>query len=185
MPDDTTAPTISAPRTRRNLVLMAALMSVFMAAVESTIISTAMPTIVGLLGGLDLLSWVFAAYLLAQAVTIPIYGRLADLYGRKRVLIIGSAIFLVGSGLCGFAHGMLALVLYRGLQGLGAGAIMPVATTILGDVYGAQDRARVGGYISSVSASPLWWDRCSAPFSCSRSAGRRCSGSISPSALPR
>src|SRR5215469_15985837 len=89
-------------------------------------------------------------YLLAQAVTIPIYGRLADLYGRKRVLIVGSAIFLIGSALCGFAHDMLALVLYRGLQGLGAGAIMPVATTILGDVYGAQDRARVGGYISSV-----------------------------------
>jgi EmrB/QacA subfamily drug resistance transporter len=151
MPDETpTAASLTAPRTRRGWVLIAALMAVFMAAVESTIIATAMPTIVGLLGGLDLLSWVFAAYLLAQAVTIPIYGRLADLYGRKRVLLVGSAIFLIGSGLCGFAQGMLALVLYRGLQGLGAGAIMPVATTILGDVYGAQDRARVGGYISSV-----------------------------------
>lgn len=151
MPQDRpTTASMTAPRTRRGWVLIATLMAVFTAAVESTIVSTAMPTIVGLLGGLDLLSWVFAAYLLAQAITIPIYGRLADLYGRKRVLIVGSAIFLIGSTLCGFAHGMLALVLYRGLQGLGAGAIMPVATTILGDVYGAQDRARVGGYISSV-----------------------------------
>ena len=151
MPDDTPqAASLTAPRTRRGWVLIAALMAVFTAAVESTIVSTAMPTIVGLLGGLDLLSWVFAAYLLTQAVTIPIYGRLADLYGRKRILIIGSAIFLLGSALCGFAHGMLALVLYRGLQGVGAGAIMPVATTILGDVYGPQERARIGGYISSV-----------------------------------
>src|SRR5215472_17281461 len=90
MPDETpTAASLTAPRTRRGWVLIAALMAVFMAAVESTIIATAMPTIVGLLGGLDLLSWVFAAYLLSQAVTIPINGRLADLYGRKRVLIVG------------------------------------------------------------------------------------------------
>src|SRR6201987_900221 len=98
MPDETpTAASLTVPRTHRSWVLIAAMMAVFMAAVESTIIATAMPTIVGLLGGLDLLSWVFAAYLLAQAVTIPIYGRLADLYGRKRVLVVGSAIFLIGS----------------------------------------------------------------------------------------
>jgi EmrB/QacA subfamily drug resistance transporter len=152
LPDESPAPpaTLTAPRTRRVWVMIACLMAIFMAAVESTIVSTAMPTIVGLLGGLDLLSWVFAAYLLSQAVTIPIYGRLADLYGRKRVLMIGSAIFLAGSALCGFARSMPALVAYRALQGLGAGAILPIATTIIGDLYEPEERGRVGGYMSSI-----------------------------------
>ena len=135
---------------RRRWILAAAMMAMFMAAVESTIVSTAMPTIVSALGGLHLLSWVFAAYLLTQAVTIPIYGRLADLYGRKRVLFIGAGVFLLGSALCGFAWGMPALVAFRGLQGIGAGAIMPIATTIVGDIYPASERGRVQGYISSI-----------------------------------
>ncbi|HYM01372.1 MAG TPA: MDR family MFS transporter [Stellaceae bacterium] len=141
-------PPISA--TRRRWILAATMMAMFMAAVESTIVSTAMPTIVAELGGFHLLSWVFAAYLLTQAVTIPIYGRLADLYGRKGMLLAGSGIFLAGSLLCGFARDMPSLILFRALQGLGAGAIMPVATTIIGDLYPPAERGRVQGYLSSI-----------------------------------
>jgi EmrB/QacA subfamily drug resistance transporter len=122
----------------------------FMSAVEATIVATAMPTIVAELGGFALLSWVFAAYLLAQAVTIPIYGRLADLYGRRRVFFLGAALFLVGSTLCGLAPSMLALVGFRALQGLGAGAILPVAQTIIGDIYSPAERPKIQGYLSSV-----------------------------------
>jgi EmrB/QacA subfamily drug resistance transporter len=132
------------------MVMAAALMATFMAAVESTIVATAMPTIVGDLGGFDLFSWVFAAYLLAMAVTIPIYGRLADIYGRKRVFFAGAAVFLTGTTLCGLAGNMIMLVLFRALQGLGAGAIQPIASTIVGDIYTPAERARVQGYISSV-----------------------------------
>jgi EmrB/QacA subfamily drug resistance transporter len=137
-------------RQRRRLVLAASLMATFMAAVESTIVATAMPTIVADLGGFRLFSWVFAAYLLAMAVTIPLYGRLADIYGRKRVFFTGTGIFLVGTTLCGFAATMTQLVLFRALQGLGAGAIQPIASTVVGDIYTPAERARVQGFISSV-----------------------------------
>jgi EmrB/QacA subfamily drug resistance transporter len=134
----------------RPLVLAAVMMAIFMAAIDLSIVATAMPTIVAELGGFHLFSWTFAAYLLAQAVTIPIYGRLADLYGRKRVFFAGAGLFLVGSTLCGLAWGMVPLVLFRGLQGAGAGAIQPIATTIVGDIYTPAERARVQGYISGV-----------------------------------
>ena len=135
---------------RRPLVLVACIFAMFMAAVEATIVATAMPTIVADLGGFALFSWVFAAYLLAQAVTIPIYGRLADLYGRRRVFFFGTALFLLGSTLCGLAPSMLLLVSFRALQGLGAGAIMPVALTVIGDIYSPAERAKIQGYLSSV-----------------------------------
>jgi EmrB/QacA subfamily drug resistance transporter len=137
-------------RAARRLVLLAVLMATFMAATESTIVATAMPTIVADLGGFRLFSWVFAAYLLTQAVTIPIYGRLADLYGRKRVFFAGAGLFLVASTLCGLAWGMVPLILFRALQGAGAGAIQPIATTIIGDIYEPAERARIQGYISGV-----------------------------------
>jgi EmrB/QacA subfamily drug resistance transporter len=140
----------AAPDSRRSLVLAAAMMAIFMAAVESTIVATAMPSIVADLGGFSLFTWVFSAYLLTQAVTIPIYGRLADLYGRKPVFFAGAGLFLVASTLCGFARTMVALVGLRALQGLGAGAIQPIATTIVGDIYTPTERARVQGYISGV-----------------------------------
>jgi EmrB/QacA subfamily drug resistance transporter len=135
---------------RRGLVLAAAMMATFMTAVETTIVATAMPTIVADLGDFHLFSWVFAVYLLAQAVSIPIYGRLADLYGRKRIFFVGASVFLLGSTLCGFARGMLALIAFRALQGLGAGAVQPVAYTIVGDIYSPTERARVQGFLSSV-----------------------------------
>lgn len=135
---------------RRSLILAACMMATFMAAVESTIVATAMPTIVADLGDFHLFSWVFAAYLLSQAVSIPIYGRLADLFGRKRVFFAGASLFLAGSTLCGFAQGMLSLIVFRTLQGLGAGAVQPVAYTIIGDIYTPTERARVQGFLSSV-----------------------------------
>lgn len=133
---------------RRGPILVAATLATFMVAVESTIVATAMPTIVADLGHFDLFSWVFAAYLLTQAVGVPIYGRLADLYGRKPVFFAGAALFLAGSTLCGFAGGMPSLILFRALQGTGAGAIQPVAYTIVGDIYAPAERARVQGVLS-------------------------------------
>ena len=133
---------------RRVLIFIAALASVFVTAIESTIVATAMPTIVGTLGGFELLSWVFTVYLLTQAVTTPIYGRLSDIYGRKPLLLFGMALFLLGSALCGLAWSMPSLIVFRIVQGLGAGAIMPVGRTLIGDVYHGADRARMQGYVS-------------------------------------
>ena len=130
--------------------MAAVMLATFMVATDSYIVATAMPTIVADLGGFRMFSWVFAAYLLAQAVTIPIYGALADLYGRKRVFFAGTSVFLLGSLLCGFAWGMVPLVLFRAIEGIGAGAVQPIATTIVGDIYTPAERARVQGYISSV-----------------------------------
>lgn len=137
-------------RTRRPLVLMAAMLAMFMAAVEATIVATAMPTIIADLGGFQLFSWVFAIYLLTQAVSIPIYGKLADIFGRKPAFFAGTALFLAGSTMAGFSSSMIWLILFRALQGLGAGAIMPVAVTIVADVYTPEERAKVQGYLSSV-----------------------------------
>jgi EmrB/QacA subfamily drug resistance transporter len=135
---------------RRRLITGACMMAIFMAAVEGTIVATAMPTIVAQLGGFSLFSWVFTAYFLAQAVTTPIYGRLADLFGRKPVLFVGTCIFLLGSTACGFTSGMVLLIAFRTLQGLGAGAIQSIATTIIGDIYPPAERARLQGWLSSV-----------------------------------
>jgi EmrB/QacA subfamily drug resistance transporter len=145
---DSAAPGVS--NARRSLIFGAAVLAVFTAAVEGTIVSTAMPTIVSELGGLRLFSWVFALYFLTQAVSIPIYGRLSDIYGRKRVFLVGASLFMIGSLLCGFAHTMPALVAFRTLQGIGAGGVQPVATTIVGDLYTPAERARMQGYLSSV-----------------------------------
>ena len=135
---------------RRRLILAACLIATFMAAVESTIVATVIPTIVSDLGGFDLFSWVFTAYLLTQAVTIPVYGRLADLFGRKPVFFFGTAVFLAGTLLCGMAWNMQWLVCFRALQGCGAGAIQPIAATILGDIYTPAERGRIQGLVASV-----------------------------------
>ncbi|MFI8416369.1 MDR family MFS transporter [Serratia sp. NPDC078593] len=142
--------TFSAPVAHRPLILIACMFAMFMSAIEATIVATAMPTIIADLGGFSLLGWVFAVYLLTQAITIPIYGRLADLYGRKRVFFFGASLFLLGSILCGFSPDMYWLIGFRLLQGLGAGAVMPIATTIIGDIYSPQERPKVMGYLSSV-----------------------------------
>ena len=138
-----------APR-RSRLIVGAMLISTFMAAVEVTVISTAMPTIVGQLGGFDLFTWAFGVYLLGQAVTTPIYGRLADQYGRKRVYIASVAVFLLGSLLCGFAWSMASLIAFRAVQGLGGGGLIPLAATIISDVSNPADRPRALGYVSGI-----------------------------------
>lgn len=135
---------------RRRFVLAACMMATFTAAVEGTIVATAMPTIVAELNGAELYSWVFSAFLLTQAVTIPIYGRLADLYGRKRIFLIGSGLFLIGSALCGLANGITTLIVFRAVQGCGAGAVQPIAYTIVGDIYTPVERARIQGMLSAV-----------------------------------
>lgn len=137
---------------RRPLVLAATVATILISAIEGTIVATVMPQIVGQLGGFDLFSWVFTAYLLTQAVTIPIYGRLADVYGRKRMLLIAIGIFLVGSVLCGCAWNMIALIGFRVVQGLGAGALIPISQTVVGDLYTPAERARIQGYLSSIWA---------------------------------
>ncbi|HLY44818.1 MAG TPA: MDR family MFS transporter [Stellaceae bacterium] len=145
---DQARPAVVVPR--RGMVLAAALMATFMPAVESTIVATAMPTIVADLDGFSLFSWIFATPLLTFAVTVPLYGRLADVYGRRRIFFIGTGIFLVGTTLCGFARSAVVLILFRAIQGCGSGAIQPIAATILGDIYTPSERARVQGWSSSV-----------------------------------
>jgi EmrB/QacA subfamily drug resistance transporter len=135
---------------RRRVVTAACFCGTFMVAVEVTIVGTAMPTIVGQLGDFSLFTWVFAAYILTSAVTAPVYGRLADLYGRKRLYFIGAGLFLIGSLLCGFAPNMLWLIAFRALQGLGSGALQPLIITILSDLHTGQDRARVLAGQSSI-----------------------------------
>lgn len=137
-------------KTNRPLVLAAVMLAMFMGAIEATIVSTAMPAIVADLGGFTLYSWVFSAYLLMNAVTVLIYGKLSDLFGRKPILFFGITIFLIGSILCGFATSMESLIIFRLIQGFGAGAVTPIATTIVGDIYTAEERANVQGYLASV-----------------------------------
>ena len=144
------APTVPARQVRRELVIAAMLISTFMAAVEVTVISTAMPTIVAQLGGFSLFSWAFGAYLLTQAVVTPLYGRLADSYGRKRVYLASAGLFLAGSLLCGCAWSMVSLILFRAVQGIGGGGLVPLATTIIGDVSEPADRPRMMGYVSGI-----------------------------------
>lgn len=134
----------------RQSILIALMLTMGLSAMDGTIVATAIPSIVRDLSGFSLFPWVFSIYLLAQAATIPVYGKLADLYGRKPILMIGASIFLLGSMLSGLSWGMVPLIVFRGLQGIGAGAIQPVATTVVGDLYSIQERAKVQGLLSSV-----------------------------------
>lgn len=128
----------------------ALLISTFLAAIEVTIISTAMPQIVDSLGGFEMVSWVFAIYLLTTAITTPIWGKLADLIGRKKIFLLGVTIFLIGSALCGVSQNMIQLIIFRAIQGIGAGAINPITFTIIADVFNFQQRAKVQGLVSSM-----------------------------------
>ena len=141
---------IMPPSVRRPLVLAAVMAASFMIAVEATIVSTAMPQIAGQLGDLQYYSWVFSSFLLAQTATTVVFGKLADLYGRRSVLLVGIGIFLLGSILCGFASSMPALIAFRLIQGLGAGAIQPVSITVIGDLYAVHERGKVQGWLASV-----------------------------------
>jgi MFS family permease len=132
-------------------VVFAGLMLVLlMAALDQTIVSTALPTIVGDLGGLSHISWVVTAYLLAQTAVTPVYGKLGDLYGRKVMLQIALVIFLVGSALCGLSQSLTELIVFRGLQGLGGGGLMVGTMAAIGDVVSPRERGRYQGLFGAV-----------------------------------
>lgn len=137
----------------RPWIMTAAVICIFMTAIEGTVVATAMPTIVSQLGDFHLFSWVFSAYFLTQAIAIPLSGRFADLFGRKPLLFFGLALFLVGSSACGLAPNMLTLILFRIVQGIGAGCVMPVTQTLISDIYPPAERARIQGYLSSIWAT--------------------------------
>ena len=136
--------------TRKRWVFAGIMLSIFLAAIESTVVATAMPTVVASLGGIRIYSWVFSGFLLTQTVTMPLWGRFSDLYGRRPIYLAGLATFLAGSALSGASQNMVQLILFRMVQGLGAGALMTLGYTIIGELYGLERRARMQGYISSV-----------------------------------
>ncbi len=138
------------PGPRNALVLAGVMGSVFLAAMESTVVATAMPTVIASLGGIRIYSWVFSAFLLASTVTMPIWGRLADQHGRRRTYLAGLMLFLAGSALSGLSQTMTQLIIFRAIQGLGAGSLITIGMTIIGDLYGMERRAKMQGYFSSV-----------------------------------
>ena len=134
----------------RRLITAGVLTGTALAALEATVVGAAMPTVVASLGGLEHYSWVFAAYLLTSTVTVPLWGKLSDLYGRRPLYQVGIALFLGGSALCGVSGTMAQLVAFRAIQGVGAGALIPLGMTILGDIYTPAERARIQGLFSGV-----------------------------------
>ena len=125
----------------------------FVAALDTTVVGTAMPTAIGDLGGIDRYSWVFAAYLLVSTATTPVFGRLADIQGRKRVYFAALVLFVGASALCGFSGSMNQLIAFRALQGLGAGALISTGVTMIGDLFDAKQRGRMQGFTSGVWAT--------------------------------
>jgi EmrB/QacA subfamily drug resistance transporter len=130
-------------------LVVALLLVTFLAALDIAVVITAMPTIIGQLGGFELYAWAVSAYLLTSTVSVPIYGRLADVYGRRPLLLIAIGVFLLGSALCGLAGNMGLFILFRAVQGVGAGGVLPVTITIIGDTFDAQTRARIAGLFSA------------------------------------
>ena len=139
-------------RSKRGPVLIALMLSTGLVAIDATVVATAVPAIVHDIGGFTSFPWLFSAYLLAQAVSVPVYAKLSDTIGRKPIMLIGIGLFLLGSILCGAAWSMPALIAFRVVQGLGAGAVQPMAITIAGDIYTLAERAKVQGYLASVWA---------------------------------
>ena len=139
-------------RSERGPVLIALMVTTGLVAIDSTILATAVPTITHDIGGFSQFPWLFSIYLLAQAVSVPVYAKLSDVVGRKPIILIGIGLFLLGSILCGFAWSMPALIAFRVIQGLGAGAVQPMAITIAGDIYTVAERAKTQGYLASVWA---------------------------------
>ncbi len=137
-------------RSDRGPILLALMLATALIAIDSTILATAVPSIVNDLGGLTEFPWLFSIYLLAQAVSVPVYAKLADTLGRKPVILVGIGLFLAGSVLSGLAWSMTSLIIMRALQGLGAGAVAPVTITIAGDIYSVAERAKAQGYMASV-----------------------------------
>ncbi len=140
-------------RSERGPILIAIMVTTGLVAIDATILATAVPTLVEELGSFELFPWLFSIYLLAQAVSTPLFAKFSDMVGRKPIILIGIGLFLIGSILCGLAWSMPALIAFRAVQGIGAGAIGPMAITIAGDIYSVEERAKVQGYIASVWAA--------------------------------
>src|ERR1041384_976652 len=141
-------PHVLLSRRRRRVVTAGVMLGMFLAALEATVVGTAMPTVIASLGGLDRYSWVFSAYLLTSTVTVPVWGRMSDLYGRRVFYLIGVTFFLIGSALSGASQSITQLIVFRGIQGLGAGALIPLSMTINGDIYTVRERTRMQGLFS-------------------------------------
>src|SRR5437588_6688970 len=138
----------------RILAIYAGLMTaLFLAALDQTIVATALPKIVSDLGGISQYSWVFTAYMLASTVTVPLYGKLGDVYGRKSLFLFAIVVFLIGSALCGLAQNMTELVVFRAVQGVGAGGLFPLSLAVIGNIVPPRDRGRWQGLIGAVFAA--------------------------------
>jgi EmrB/QacA subfamily drug resistance transporter len=135
---------------RRRAITAGLLLGMSLGALEATVVGTAMPTVIAQLGGLAHYSWVFSAYLLTSTASVPIWGRLSDLYGRRRLYLLGILVFLAGSALSGAATTMTQLIVFRAIQGFGAGAIIPLSMTIVGELYALEERARTQALFSGV-----------------------------------
>lgn len=145
-----TGPRLEMSQKRRIVVTIGVITGMFIAALEATVVGTAMPTVIASLGGLDHYSWVFSAYLVTSTVTVPVWGKLSDLYGRRLLYQIGIAVFLVGTLLSGFSTSMTQLIIFRSIQGLGAGALVPLGMTIIGDTFTVEERAKMQAFFSAV-----------------------------------
>ena len=144
---------LPAPQTdaaKRRLAAFGVMVVIFLFAIDATIVSTSMPTIVGKLGGLDLYSWVFSIYMLTSALTTPVFGKLADLFSIRKLMLVGIAVFLLGSALCGAAQSMEAMIVFRAIQGLGGGAIYALSFIVVGVLFPAEQRAKIQGIISGI-----------------------------------
>ncbi len=139
---------------QRTEILAAILLAMFLSALDQTIVSTALPSIVDQLNGNDLYIWVVTIYLLTATVSGPIYGKLSDLFGRRPIILFGVGLFLIGSALSGLSQEMWQLIAARGIQGLGAGAIFPIALAVIGDLFAPAERAKYQGLFGAISASP-------------------------------
>ncbi len=137
-------------RNRIILVTIGIMLSLFLASMESTVVATATPTIVGQLGGLKQYSWVFSAFMLASTTTVPLYGKLSDLYGRRKLYLAAMTLFLTGSVLCGLANTMTQLILARAVQGVGAGGVLPLAFILIGEMFSLEQRTKMQGVFSGV-----------------------------------
>ena len=136
--------------TKTRYVVLGLLIGILVAAMDNTIVATAMPTIVSELNGFDQYAWVTSAYMIATVAGMPIFGKLSDMYGRKRFFLFGMLLFIAGSVLCGMADSIIELSIYRAVQGLGGGALMPIAFTIIFDIFPPEKRGKVSGLYGAV-----------------------------------
>src|SRR5688572_9211524 len=141
---------IELPHRERIEILIVVLLGIFLAALDQTIVGTALPVIVTELQGNELYTWAFTSYLLTATVSGPIYGKLSDIFGRRPMFIFGVSVFLLGSILCGLSQNMTMFIAFRGLQGLGAGALFPIALAIIGDIFAPSERGRYQGFFGAV-----------------------------------